>query len=207
MTINNEEYQPIVGLEDLYYALVTKDDDTDYTAGTPKLLSWAAEASPDAASDMATDYFDNKPKVNAFARGPVKIALDISNLPLITLAEITGNIYDAVNGMIYEGEGVPPDCALLFKSKKKNGNFKYYQYYKGNFDMPKESFKTAKDKVEFQHITLNFTAIFTTHKFTTAAGRSEALVRNVGDEDIGAFDGSDWFDQVTVPPETPGTSV
>jgi phi13 family phage major tail protein len=207
MTIAAGEYKSTIGLDDLYYALVTVDSATAYTAGTPKTLAPAAEASQEPATSMTTQNADDQPFDNSYGEGPTKITLTVTALPLITLAEITGNVYDAVNGLMYDGGGIPPDCALLFRSKKSNGNYKYYEYLKGNFEKPKEAHKTKGDTTEFQPVTLVFTALRTMHKFVQSGSKTESLLRLVGDEDIANFDGSDWFTQVTVPPAVPGTSV
>lgn len=207
MVIKAGEYKSTVGLDSLYYALITADTDAAYTAGTPKILAPAAEASQAPATSMVTQPADDKPFDNSFSEGPTKITLTVTALPLSTLAEITGNVYDAVNGLMYDGGGVPPDCALLFRSKKSNGNYRYYEYLKGNFEKPQETNKTKGDTTEFQPIQIIFTALFTVHKFVQSGQKTDSLLRLVGDEDIDEFDGSDWFDAVTVPPAVPGQSV
>jgi phi13 family phage major tail protein len=207
MAIETGEYKSTVGFDSIYYALVTVDSAATYTAGTPKWLAPAAEGSQEPATSMDTQYADDQPYDNAFSEGATKINLTITGIPLITLAEITGNVFDPVNGLMYDGGGVPPDCALLFRSKKRNGHYKYFVYLKGNFEKPKEAHKTNADKTEFQTIQLIFTALRTVHKFTQSNQKTESMLRVVGDEDIPEFDGSDWFDAVTVPPDVPGTSV
>ncbi len=203
MVIAADEYKSTIGLDKLYYALITADSTSAYTAGTPKILAPAADASAEPNVSSTTEYADDQSYDTAVAKGETKITLTMTGIPLQTLAEITGCVYDAVNGLMYDDEAAPPDCVLLFRSQKSNGKYKYYEYLKGKFDIPKDVLKTLGASVEFQTIQTVFTAVRTVHQFALV-GKTKTLKRIVGDEDIAKFDGSGWFNAVTVPPTTPG---
>jgi len=207
MVIAADEYKSTIGLDKLFYALITADSSSAYTVGTPKSLAPAADASAEPNVSSSTEYADDQSYDTSVSKGETKITLSMTGIPLLTLAEITGCVYDAVNGLMYDDEGAPPDCALLFRSQKSNGNYKYYEYLKGKFDIPKDVLKTLGASVEFQTVQIVFTAIRTTHKFAIAVGKTKGLKRIVGDEDIADFDGAGWFTAVTVPPTTPGCAL
>lgn len=204
MVIAEDEYKSIIGLDKLYYALITADSVASFTVGTPKVLAPAADATAEPNVSINTEYADDQSYDTAVSKGETKITLTMTGIPLITLAEITGCVYDSVNGLMYDDEAAPPDCVLLFRAQKSNGKYKYYEYLKGKFDVPRDVLKTLGATVEFQMVQIGFTAIRTTHQFALAEGRTKALKRIVGDDDITAFEDSSWFTAVTLPPTTPG---
>lgn len=68
MTINADEYKSVIGLDQIYFALVTADTAAAYTAGTPAVLAPAAEISMKPVSSQETQYADNQ-AYDVFASG------------------------------------------------------------------------------------------------------------------------------------------
>lgn len=203
MPVNADERMPKIGLDDLYYALITADTDAAYTAGTPVYLAPAAQASQEPAANAVTKYYDDKPMVSISSEGQTVINLTISGLDPATLATLLGKVFDATNGLLYDNNGTPPYCALLFRSKKSSGGYRYYAYLKGRFSPPKEEHATESDTPDPKDTELVFTAIHTTHEFDLSADVTDTIKRIVGDDDTDSFDGSAWFDAVPVPLYTP----
>jgi phi13 family phage major tail protein len=199
MPIDPGGYKPVVGVSDLYYALITADSLAAYTAGVPQLLAPLAEVSQEPSVNSEVFYADNAAYDSASAEGETKITISISNLPLETMAEILGRTLDAVTGRMYDNGGTPPDVALGFRSLKSNGSYRYYWFLKGKFELPSEDAKTKTDSVEFQPMELTFTAVATMFQFTIAVGVTDKVKRVVGDEDVTNFDGTGWFTAVQYP--------
>lgn len=199
MTIASDEYKSQVGLDSLYIAEVTVDSSAAYTAETPSFLAPAAEASQEPTVNSTMQYADDTAFDTMVSEGETKVTLTITNLPVETLAKISGKRFDSTTGRLYDTSGTPPYCALMFRSKKSNGKYRYYSFLKGRFDVPKEAMKTDGEKSEPQTVQLNYTAIRTTHKFTVASGVTEGVKRVVGDEDTASFSATNWFATVQVP--------
>jgi phi13 family phage major tail protein len=198
MTINQDEYKSVVGLANLYYALITKDDSTGYTAGTPKRLSYAAEASGEPKQDSKTQYADNQPFDALYVEGESEYKLKITGLPAETQAEITGRAFDATTGRVYDNGGTPPYVAFGFEAMKSNGKKRFYWFLKGKFSAPKEEAATKSDKAEPKEQELNYTAIKTIATFNLGT-ITDSVKRVWGDEDTANFSGTNWYTQVQVP--------
>ena len=196
---NEGEYKSKIGLDSLYVAEVTADSAAAYTAGTPAWLAPAAEASLEPSTSFAIQYADDQPYDVATAEGETKSNLKITGLDLETLAWITGKVFDATTGRVYDNGGIAPFMALGFRSKKSNGSYRYYWFMKGKFDMPKEAIATLADRPDPKTLDLTFTAIRTVHQWSLGGGVTDSVKRVIGDTDTDAFSATGWFTQVQVP--------
>src|SRR3990172_50916 len=195
---NAGEYKSKIGLDSLYVAEVTADSASAYTAGTQAYLAPAAEATQEPTTSFEIQYADDQPfDVNA-SEGDTKIGLTVTNIDLATLALITGREFDAVSGRMLDNGGIPPYFALSFRSMKSNGSYRYYQYLKGMFSMPKEDTATKGEKPEPKTLELTYTAIKTVYEWDLGA-ITDSVKRIVGDDDTINFDETGWFSQVQVP--------
>jgi phi13 family phage major tail protein len=202
MTIAQGEYKSVIGLDKLYYALVTADDAIAYTGGTPKWLAPAATAKVATAVNTAEQYADDGVFDSSSAEGASVVDIEVTNVPLVTAAELLGKTLNATNGMLIEGSGAAaPDCALSFRSKKSNGKYRYVQYLKGKFSQADEEFATTEASPAPKTVKLKYTAFNTIHVFTTATGKNETVKAVKVDEDVAASATliADWFDAVQVP--------
>ncbi len=195
---NSGEYKSRIGLDSLYVAVISADSASVYTAGTPAYLAPAAEASQEPTSSFEVQYADDQPFDVMTAEGDTKITLSVTNIDLQTLATITGRVFDAASGRLWDNGGTAPDCALSFRSLKSNGKYRYYQYLKGKFDMPKEETATKGESPEPKPLELTFTAIRTTYKWNLGAV-TDSVKRIVGDEDTTNFSATGWFTSVQTP--------
>jgi phi13 family phage major tail protein len=195
---NASEYKSRVGLDNLYIAEVTQDDANGYVADTPEYLAPAAEATQEPTTNSETQYADNQPYDVMSSEGETKITLTVTNIPTEMLAKITGRVFDAASGRMFDDGGTPPYCALSFRSLKSNGSQRYYQYLKGTFDMPKEETATKTDTPDPKTMQLTYTAIKTVYKFDLGS-RTNSVKRVTGDEDTDNFVGTTWFSQVQTP--------
>jgi phi13 family phage major tail protein len=199
MSIDSGEYKSAVGLRDLYIAAVTVDSAAAYTAGTPEILAPAASANAAPNQSFEVQYADDGPFDVFASEGETVIDLEVTAIPLVTLAAISGKIWDATTGRMYDHGGAAGYYALGFRSLKSNGSYRYFWYLKGRFDTPSEEMATKGETAEPKLQKLKFTAIKTTHPFTLSGSVTDGAKRVVGDEDATNFDGTTWFSQVQVP--------
>jgi phi13 family phage major tail protein len=198
MTVTAAEQKSVVGLRDVYYALVTQDDASAYAAGTPAYLAPSINASQAPAVNSKTQYADDGPFDVMTSEGETKIELEVTAIPLETLAAILGKEYDAVTGRMFDNGGTPPDIALSFRSIKSTGKYVYYQYLKGRFSSPAQDNATKTDTPDPKSTKITFTAVKTIYQFDLG-DVNDGVKRVVGDEDIAAFSGTTWFASVQVP--------
>lgn len=200
MTVTADQYKSVIGLSDLYYALITKDDETGYTAGTPKKLAPAVDATVTPTTNSSTQYADDAPFDTIVGEGATSLEMNITNLPPETYAEITGKVFDTTSGRVFDGNGIPPYVAFGFRSQKSNGSHVFFWYLKGRFQAPSEEFSTKTDNPEPKNRKLTYTAIHTDHRFEVKTGVKQPVKRVWGDEDTEGFSGTDWFSAVQTPP-------
>lgn len=195
----DQKYGEFVGVDSLYYALVTQDNDSGYVAGTPKFLAPTAEVAASVGTNKLPTYYDNKPGNNYTTEGPTEVKVVVSNVFAEAMAELLGKIYDDASGRVFDsGAANPPDIALGFRYNMGTDGFRYYWYFKGTFAGGEEAAVTKKDNVEVKTYELTFTALPTDYKFTVD-GELKALKRVFGDTADDAFDGTGWFSQVQTP--------
>ncbi len=195
---NQDEYKSVVGVDSLYIAEVTQDDANGYVAGTPAWLAPLAELTLEPATNSETQYADNQAYDVMDAVGETKITATITNLDAETYALITGQVFDATTGRVYENEGTPPYFALGFRSLKSNGKYRYYWFQKVKFGLPKEEAATKTDTPDFKTREMTITAIKTVYQFDLG-DINDSVKRVWGDEDTDSFSATGWFTQVQTP--------
>jgi phi13 family phage major tail protein len=192
------EYKSRIGLDSLYVAEVTVDTASAYTADTPEIFAPAAEASQEPSSSFEIQYADDNPYDVMTAEGETKISISVTNLPLEMLAKITGKEFDSTTGRMYDNSAEAPYMALSFRALKSNGSYRYYQFLKGKFSMPKEEGATKGESPEPKLLTLEYTAIFTTYAFDIGDTTGKCK-RVIGDTDTTNFSATGWFSTVQTP--------
>ncbi|MGI6260026.1 MAG: major tail protein [Anaerolineaceae bacterium] len=202
MTIGQGEYKSQVGLDKVYYALVSKDDATGYTAAAPVWLAPAGTAKVSTTRNQNMQYADDGVFDTSEGEGESKIDIEVTNVPLSVAAVLLGRTYNATNGMLIDGSAAnPPDCALLFRSKKSNGKYKYLCYLKGKFSLADEDYATLEGQPSPKMVKLTYTAVRTIFEFTTATGVKETVKKVEADADISASASliNGWYTAVPVP--------
>ncbi|MBD1373714.1 phage tail protein [Hazenella sp. IB182357] len=151
-----------VGLKDLYYALLTKDDSTGVTYDTPQKLAPAVSATVTPNVESATDYADDGAFETTNSLAAVDVSIETNQLPLDKQAALAGHTVE--NGMlIKKSTDISPYVALGFRSLKADGSELYVWLYKGKFNPIETSLQTKGESVEFQHPTISGTFVKREH--------------------------------------------
>ncbi|MEP7137850.1 MAG: major tail protein [Chloroflexota bacterium] len=195
------EYKSNVGLRDVYYSLVTQDDQSAYAAADPDYLAPVMTGTITPASNTKTQYADDGPFDTMSSEGETKIEFELTQIPMEIRAIILGKIFDAASGRIFDNGGTPPDIALSFRSKKSNGAYHYVQYLKGKFTPPTKELASTTDTPEPKATKITYTAIKTIYQWDLLGDGSllDGAKGVEGDEDITGFSGTTWFSAVQVP--------
>lgn len=192
-------YKSVLGVDNLYYALVTQDDADGYVAGTPAVLAPLASIAFKPKTGTKIQYFDNKAMESLFSEGESEAEIEIQGLPLDVKAELLGKTYDAVNGRMYEDGGMPPYLALGYRALKTDGSYKYYWYLKCNFAPPDEEASTKTESPDPKSTKMKLTALYTEYEFDVDGVNSRSVKKVEGDTSLTAFSETGWFSAVQVP--------
>jgi len=179
-----------IGLKELHYALLTKDDSTGVTYSAPVKIAGAINAKISPKSNTETLYADDGPAETASALGEIEVELEVKDLPLTVQAALLGHTVS--NGVMVRKAGdTAPYVAIGFKSQKSNGKYRYVWLYKGKFELPEQEYKTKEDKPSFQTPKI---------KGTFVKRENDEAWQVIGDEDEVDFTaGATWFNAVYPP--------
>jgi phi13 family phage major tail protein len=191
-----------VGLRDLYYAILTKDDSTGVAYQTPVKIAGAITAKISPKSETQTLYADDGPSESVTTLGEIEVELEAKDIPLSVQAALLG--HSISNGiLIKNANDTAPYVALGFRSQKSNGKYRFVWLFKGRFETPEQEYKTKEDKPSFQTPKLKGT--FVKRDF-------DNNWQIIGDEDEAGFtQANTWFNAVvnvtadTTPPTLSNT--
>lgn len=187
-----------VGLKNLYYAVLTKDDATGVSYLAPVKIAGAINAKISPKSNTEVLYADDGPDETATALGEIDVEFEAKDISLADQAALLG--HSIVGGvMLKKATDVAPYVALGFMSKKSNGRYRYIWLTKGMFALPDQEYATGEDKPKFQTPKL---------KGTFVKRAYDDLWQRIADEDhpdYVASIGANWFNSVegtadTTPP-------
>lgn len=189
-------YDDFRGVDNLVFAIVTKDDADGYATGDVQDLIPVAEISKSTEASSASKYYDNIPAIVINSEGSDEIKITGAAIPLPTLAAITGKQIDAASGAFIDGPAVPPYVAIGYMYGLTDGSTVIYWRLKGKFTLPDDSSATEDDGTDSSGQELTYTGVNTNHKFTATGKTAKGVVC---DSRFSTFDVDDVFAQVCTP--------
>jgi phi13 family phage major tail protein len=144
---------PVVGLKNVVYALLTKDDATGVVYGPVKPLVGAmtAKITPKVSSTPISS--DDAVSEMVYFTGTTSIEFQQKNIPLEAQAEMLGHLIVA-GVMIRNSADIAPEIAMGYMSKKNNGAYEYDWYFKGKLEDPAKDHESLGEKVTPKYKTL-----------------------------------------------------
>ena len=139
-----------VGLDLVYYALLTSDASDGAVYATPVRLTGGIVANINPNATSGTLFADDGPLEVASQLGMIELELQLADIPLTEQGILLGS--DAVaSGILYnKSTDTPPWLAIGFKSMKSNGNYRYYWLVKGKFRNIEDNSETKDDSINWQ---------------------------------------------------------
>lgn len=195
---NAGEYKSLVGLKDIYVAAVTEDSATAYTTDTPEKIAPACDATFKPVVSQEMQYADDQPYDAFAAQAETDMELTFTGLPSEMQAKLTGAVFNAASGRVFDNTSTPVWFAIGFKSKKSNGKYRYYWFQKVQFTAPEEGATTQADRISPKTIKLVAKAVKTTYQWSLGSV-TDSVKRVFGDEDTTNFSATGWFSAVQVP--------
>lgn len=185
-----------IGLDKLYYAEITEDENGNETYGTPSQLAKAISADLSVELNEATLYADDGQAeiVREFKSGTVTLSVDEIGLDIV--ADLVGAEIDS-NGVLISGDNdSAKPVAIGFRARKSNGKYKYFWLYRVLFTIPATNLATKGDSITFSTPTIEGTILrrnkpdtSSKHPWKAEVTESESTKTIV----------EDWFDAVYEP--------
>ena len=143
-----------IGLDSLYYANITEDENKNETYGTPKVLAKAMTAELSIELIEAILYADDGASeiVKEFKSGTLTLGID--DIGSLVTKDLTGCTIDSNNVVISRSEDGANPVAIGFRAKKANGKYRYFWLYRVLFSVPATSLATKGDSITFSSPTI-----------------------------------------------------
>lgn len=148
-----------IGLDKLYYAKITEDENGNETYATPVQLAKAMTADLSVELAEATLYADDGASeiVKEFKSGTLSLGVD--DIGASTASDLTGATIDANGVVVSASEDGGDPVAVGFRAKKSNGKYKYYWLYRVKFGVPATNLATKGDSITFSTPTIEGTIL------------------------------------------------
>ena len=203
------------GVDNFYFAEVTKDDADGYTCGTPIHIP-VQEVGKNTDSASEAHYYDNKAMTVVNSESADTISLILAPPALDQLAKLIGKSFDENLGMMVDSPRQNKYFAIMYRTKGTDGGYRYVSRLKGQFNIPEESVQTEDDGTDTTNTSIEFTGIYTEHEFTKGI-YEDGIWKKAGvkgivvDARYGLADVSNFFNSVqtpdTVQAATPAVAV
>lgn len=191
------------GVDNFYFAEVTKDDADGYTCGTPVHIP-VQEVGKNTDSSSEAHYYDNKAMIVVNSESADTISLILAPPALDQLAKLIGKSFDENLGMMVDSPRQNKYFAIMYRTKGTDGGYRYVSRLKGQFNIPEESVQTEDDGTDTTNTSIEFTGIYTEHEFTKGiyedgTWKKAGVKGIVVDARYGLADVSSFFNSVQTP--------
>ncbi len=198
-----------IGLDRLFYAKITEDENGIETYGTPKILAKAMTAELSVELIEAILYADDGASeiVKEFNSGTLTLGID--DIGSIAAQDLTGSKIDSNNVVVSRSEDGGNPVAVGFRAKKANGKYRYFWLYRVIFSIPTTNLTTKGESITFSSPTIEGT-VFRRNKLDTENKHPWKAEVTEGDNGVAQETITNWFSSVYEPnfsPVTPTITV
>lgn len=176
-----------IGLKEIHFALLTKDDAETLTYGEVEKVAGAISATINPTVNTQEQYADDQLWDTVSAMGGVDVEIETADIPLKQRATLLGKKLE--KGILVDNkDDMPPYIALGFKSLKSDGTYRYVWLLKGAAQPLAEEYGTKKDNVDFKNPKI---------KFRFMPRQHDGDWKYTADEGVNEFaGGASWFAKV-----------
>jgi len=148
-----------IGLDRLYYAKITENENGEETYDTPAPLAKAITAELSVELAEATLYADDGAAevVKEFQSGT--LTLGVADIGVDAAEVLTGATLDDNKVLISTSEDGGAPVAIGFRAKKANGKYRYFWLYRVKFGIPATNLQTKGDSITFSTPTIEGTVM------------------------------------------------
>lgn len=203
MADNSQQIFEFRGVDNFYFAEVTKDDADGYTCGTPVHIP-VQEVGKTTDSSSEAHYYDNKAMIVVNSESADTISLTLAPPALDKLSQLIGKSFDSSLGMMVDSPRQNKYFAIMYRTKGTDGGYRYVSRLKGQFNIPEESVTTEDDGTDTSNTQIQFTGIYTEYEFTKGKYENGSWSKSgakgiVVDARYGLADVSNFFASVQTP--------
>ena len=187
-----------IGLDKLFYAPITEDENGEESYGAPIQLAKAISAEVSVELNEATLYADDGAAVvvKEFKSGTLSLGVD--DIGSATAKALTGVTVDANGVIISASEDGGAPVAVGFRAKMANGKYRYYWLYRVIFGIPATNLATKGDGISFNTPTIEGT-IMRRNKPDGKGGHPWKAEVTEGDVAVKGSTITEWYDEVYEP--------
>lgn len=187
-----------IGLDSLYYAKITEDQNGIETYGTPKVLAKAMTADLSIELIEAILYADDGASevIKEFKSGALSLGID--DIGSLVAQDLTGCKIDSNNVVVSRSEDGGSPVAIGFRAKKASGKYRYFWLYRVIFSVPATSLATKGDSITFSSPTIEGT-VFRRNKLDGENKHPWKAEVTEGDNGVSASTITSWFTSVYEP--------
>ena len=198
-----------IGLDSLYYAKITEDQNGIETYSAPKVLAKAMTAELSIELIEAILYADDGASevIKEFKSGTLSLGID--DIGSLVAQDLTGCKIDSNNVVVSRSEDAGSPIAVGFRAKKSNGKYRYFWLYRVIFSVPATSLATKGDSITFSSPTIEGT-VFRRNKLDSENKHPWKAEVTEGDNGVSASTILGWFTSVYEPdfsPVTPSITI
>lgn len=148
-----------IGLDRLYYAKITENENGEETYDIPVPLAKAITAELSVELAEATLYADDGAAevVKEFQSGT--LTLGVADIGVAAAEVLTGATLDDNKVLISTSEDGGAPVAIGFRAKKANGKYRYFWLYRVKFGIPATNLQTKGDSITFSTPTIEGTVM------------------------------------------------
>ena len=190
-----------IGLDKLFYARITEDEDGNETYATPASLAKAMTAELSVELAEATLYADDGAAeiVKEFQSGT--LSLGVADIGSAVAEDLTGAKIDDNKVLVSASEDGGDPVAVGFRAKKANGKYRYFWLYRVKFGIPATNLTTKGESIEFSTPTIEGTVL---RRNKVDAKGTHPWKAEVSEDDTGVSVEtiSNWYKEVYEPAYT-----
>jgi len=193
-----------IGLDRLFYANITEDENGIETYGPPKIMAKAMTAELSVELIEAILYADDGASeiVKEFNSGTLTLGID--DIGSLVAQDLTGSKIDSNNVVVSRSEDGGKPVAIGFRAKKANGRYRYFWLYRVIFNIPTTSLATKGESITFSSPTIEGT-VFRRNKLDGENKHPWKAEVTEGDTGVAQETISSWFTTVYEPDFSPVT--
>jgi phi13 family phage major tail protein len=148
-----------IGLKDIYYAVITSDDESGTVYDTPKKFAPAMTLTYTPTYNNSDLRGDDRVVATASSKGTTTVSVGLTELTKDAQVDVLGATVAEDGGVLEGASDRPADVALLYRAEKANGSYRYDVIYKVKFNPSEESLETKQETPTFSTPTLEGRAI------------------------------------------------
>ena len=194
-----------IGMDKLFYAKITEDENGMEIYGIPVSLAKAIQADLSIELAEAVLYADDSAAyvIKDFKSG--QLSLGVDDIGVAAAQDLTGALADDNGVLISASENDSTPVAVGFRALKPDNRYRYFWLYRVKFGIPATNLQTKGDSITFQTPTIQGTVM----RRNRVDGKGKHPWKaEVTEGDSGVTDDtiSNWYAEVYEPVYT-GTSA